>query len=735
MLLLISGALFLTLGVPGLAAGLSFGLGIGLSALGGVLVVSGLLFFLIRRGVSKVRPEEIPVTPSHEAQKILCQLPQELDQLDTSIQEVVSCLGKLKDLKYEDQGLLTEVQEKLRVFDFVRKDMVTEFLELQQVVAQEGQFLDYLINQVQSISHKLFVPDVNIGAHLAELCGYLPSGDVRVERLKRSARQVVDRFMRVTCDTRKVAMAFDENACGVAKNAFDKAFGALEECVYKSLTESYREAFYEYEKAKILRNEDVEWLQDKNKSARAEQRFREVKDRWEDLKETVFWVKENGCIDLEVLTAVGGWPDRGPEHLIPEKRRNKVMSHKLWEATMRMKGAEGTYSVARVAFEKDGSRKNQKKFQEKTKEWLRCLKDLHDQECHRARERLAELEALYPEVSVSVVETERETKFKLETAYGNLEERYQSVVRDQEDYWKEEENKEAEFREKGTKVRSPEEVVEYLQILENLLEDCSKQLTIAEVVVLGVELEATAEFEYTILSGAANRLKVLCEDIEDILPRVEEIEIMLRIAELPFLPIKQAFTKAFLQYNSCKDKLAKVEPYCQESVDYRRNKERFQSLNQDLQNVYQECQKATGLESEVSAYRDHLREQITEFETQGLDVIKEELLFVSSTLKSKLSYDPLIADIPCMKFYEEYYDGIDKARVQSRWLEKSERYRKAKKGFQEMLKEGLFKEDQALKKAEYRLLREKRMNKEKLLICNKIEAAQQRVQEFGPSDS
>ncbi|AAD18199.1 hypothetical protein [Chlamydia pneumoniae] len=158
-------------------------------------------------------------------------------------------------------------------------------------------------------------------------------------------------------------------------------------------------------------------------------------------------------------------------------------------------------------------------------------------------------------------------------------------------------------------------------------------------------------------------------------------------------------------------------------------------MNQDLQNVYQECQKATGLESEVSAYRDHLREQITEFETQGLDVIKEELLFVSSTLKSKLSYDPLIADIPCMKFYEEYYDGIDKARVQSRWLEKSERYRKAKKGFQEMLKEGLFKEDQALKKAEYRLLREKRMNKEKLLICNKIEAAQQRVQEFGPSDS
>ncbi|CRI32540.1 Uncharacterized protein BN1224_Wien1_A_00470 [Chlamydia pneumoniae] len=586
VLLLISGALFLTLGI----SGVSLGVGLGLSALGSVLVISGFLLLLERREVSGVGlegiPTGIPVGPSAEpsseeiqkkqkAKQILDQLPQELDQLDTDIQHVLSCLGKLKDLKCKDRGLLKDAKEKLQVFDFVWKDMMMEFVELQQVMDQESRYLEGLIHEVQSIAHKLFVDDVNIRSHLGESCGYLPSEDVRGELLKRFAKEVVARFMKVTRDIRKIAMAFNKNAYGAAKNAFDKAFGSLETCLYKSLTKSYRDTFCDYKRAKIL--------PDENNSARAEQRFREVKDHWEDLKETVFWVKEDGRIDIEVLTAVGGWPDRYPEHLILEKRKDKVMSHQLWEATMRVKEAEVTYSVARVAFEKDGSQQNQKKFQEKTKERLRCLKDLRDQECHRAQERLEKLTALYPEVSVSVVETERERKFNLEKAYGNLEERYQSVVQDQEDYWTEQKNREAEFRAKGTKVRSMEEVAEHLQILENLLEDCYKRLSKAETFALGVEREATEEIEYTILSDAANRLKVLCEDIEDTLPRVEEIEMMLRMAERPLHPIKQAFTKAFVQYNRCKERLAKVEPYYKESPAYVNSEERLQSLDQASQ--------------------------------------------------------------------------------------------------------------------------------------------------------
>ncbi|CRI45445.1 Hb4 [Chlamydia pneumoniae] len=264
VLFLISGALFLTLGISGLSAAISFGLGIGLSALGGVLVVSGLLCLLAKREVPTVRPEEIPegvsVAPSEEpalqaTQKTLAQLPKELDQLDRYIQEVVSCLGKLKDLRCEDQGLLKDAKEKLQVFDFVWKDMMTEFVELQQIMDQEGWYLKCLIQEMRDIGSTLFMSQVSL-FKLWEWLGYLPSGDVRGERLKKSAREVVDRFMRRICDTRKVAMTFDRNAYGVAKTAFEKAFGALETCVYKSMTESYREAFCEYKKTKILRDEE-----------------------------------------------------------------------------------------------------------------------------------------------------------------------------------------------------------------------------------------------------------------------------------------------------------------------------------------------------------------------------------------------------------------------------------------------------------------------------------------------
>ena len=92
--------------------------------------------------------------------------------------------------------------------------------------------------------------------HVSKRLGYLPSGDVRGEGLKKSTKEIVARLMSLHCEVHKVAVAFDRNSYGVAKTAFEKAFGALETCVYKSMTESYREAFCEYKKTKILRDEE-----------------------------------------------------------------------------------------------------------------------------------------------------------------------------------------------------------------------------------------------------------------------------------------------------------------------------------------------------------------------------------------------------------------------------------------------------------------------------------------------
>ncbi|AAD18195.1 HB5 protein [Chlamydia pneumoniae TW-183] len=258
-----------------------------------------------------------------------------------------------------------------------------------------------------------------------------------------------------------------------------------------------------------------------------------------------------------------------------------------------------------------------------------------------------------------------------------------------------------------------EEVSEYLQQVENQLESCSKRLTKMETFALGVRLEAKEEIESIILSDVVNRFEVLCRDIEDMLSRVEEIERMLRMAELPLLPIKEALTKAFVQHNSCKEKLTKVEPYFKESPAYLTSEERLQSLNQTLQRAYKESQKVSGLESEVRACREQLKDQVRQFETQGVSLIKEEILFVTSTFRTKFSYHSFRLHVPCMRLYEEYYDDIDLERTRARWMAMSERYRDAFQAFQEMLKEGLVEEAQALRETEYWLYREERKSKKK----------------------
>ncbi|WP_407473239.1 DUF1978 domain-containing protein [Chlamydia pneumoniae] len=51
---------------------------------------------------------------------------------------------------------------------------------------------------------------------------------------------------------------------------------------------------------------------------------------------------------------------------------------------------------------------------------------------------------MYPEVSVSIRENKiQETRSNLEKAYEAIEENYRCCVREQEDYWKEEEKREA----------------------------------------------------------------------------------------------------------------------------------------------------------------------------------------------------------------------------------------------------------------------------------------------------
>ncbi len=51
-----------------------------------------------------------------------------------------------------------------------------------------------------------------------------------------------------------------DHSYGVARELFKKAVGVLEESVYKILFKSYRDAFYECEKAKIQRDGRFKWL-------------------------------------------------------------------------------------------------------------------------------------------------------------------------------------------------------------------------------------------------------------------------------------------------------------------------------------------------------------------------------------------------------------------------------------------------------------------------------------------
>nr|CRI51126.1 Uncharacterized protein BN1224_PB1_B_10950 [Chlamydia pneumoniae] len=742
MLLLISGALFLTLGIPGLSAAISFGLGIGLSALGGVLMISGLLCLLVKREIPTVRPEEIPegvsLAPSEEpalqaAQKTLAQLPKELDQLDTDIQEVFACLRKLKDSKYESRSFLNDAKKELRVFDFVVEDTLSEIFELRQIVAQEGWDLNFLINGGRSLMMTAESESLDL-FHVSKRLGYLPSGDVRGEGLKKSAKEIVARLMSLHCEIHKVAVAFDRNSYAMAEKAFAKALGALEESVYRSLTQSYRDKFLESERAKIPWNGHITWLRDDAKSGCAEKKLRDAEERWKKFRKAVFWVEEDGGFDINNL--LGDWGTVLDPYR--QERMDEITFHELYEKTTFLKRLHRKCALAKTTFEKKRSKKNLQAVEEANARRLKYVRDWYDQEFQKAGERLEKLHALYPEVSVSIRENKiQETRSNLEKAYEAIEENYRCCVREQEDYWKEEEKREAEFRERGNKILSPEELESSLEQFDHGLKNFSEKLMELEGHILKLQKEATAEVENKILSDAESRLEIVFEDVKEMPCRIEEIEKTLRMAELPLLPTKKAFEKACSQYNSCAEMLEKVKPYCKESLAYVTSKERLVSLDEDLRRAYTECQKRfqgdSGLESEVRACREQLRERIQEFETQGLDLVEKELLCVSSRLRN--TECDCVSGVkkeapPGKKFYAQYYDEIYRVRVQSRWMTMSERLREGVQACNKMLKAGLSEEDKVLKEEEYWLYREERKNKEKRLVGTKIVATQQRVAAF-----
>lgn len=499
-----------------------------------------------------------------------------------------------------------------------------------------------------------------------------------------------------------------DHSYGVARELFKKAVGVLEESVYKSLFKSYRDAFYECEKAKIQRDGRFKWLQDT--SAHAEQRFRDINGCWEDLKQTIFWVGEHDCMDIETVRKSCMWLDRYADKFILREKEEKMERHELFHATMVRKASGHAYAKAKAAFEKERSNENQRKVKDVEKWLSKGLAEFRNQESRRARERLRELQTLYPEVSVEerVLERQRTKKVNLENLYADIEKKYHHCVREQEHYWKEVENKEAEYRENGEKVLSAEEVSECLQRLEDCLETWSKKLTKAEESVFEMKFDATEKLENKVLSDVTNRLEILCEDAEEMIFRIEEIEMTLRMVELPLLFMKNTFEKASLQYNSCKEMLAKVEPQCKESPTYRSSQERLERLNQDLQTAYTNCQERlqgfSDLESEVRTCRDHLREQMKHFEVQGLNFINEELLWVGAELFTQARLD-LVATVPYMEFYLQYHN-IKREKVRSQWMAKTERYREIRQAFQGVMKEDLLAEDTILKEEDYWLLRD-----------------------------
>ncbi|ETR79844.1 hypothetical protein X556_0831, partial [Chlamydia pneumoniae B21] len=341
-------------------------------------------------------------------------------------------------------------------------------------------------------------------------------------------------------------------------------------------------------------------------------------ERWKKFREAVFWVEEDGKIHFDDIIG-----DRGAV-LDPyrQERLKEITLHELYDKITFVKSALRKYALAKTTFEKKRSKKNLQAVEEANARRLERVRDWYDQELQKAGERLEKLHALYPEVSVSIRENKiQETRSNLEKAYEAIEENYRCCVREQEDYWKEEEKQEAEFREKGNKILSPEELESSLEQFDYGLKGLSETLMGLEKHILKLQKETTAEMENKILSDAESRLEIVFEDVKEMPCRIEEIEKTLRMAELPLLPTKKAFEKACSQYNSCAEMLEKVKPYCKESFAYVTSKERLESLDEDLRRAYTECQKRfqgdSGLESEVRACREQLRERIQEFETQG----------------------------------------------------------------------------------------------------------------------
>ncbi|WP_100933984.1 DUF1978 domain-containing protein [Candidatus Chlamydia corallus] len=751
ILILVCGIIFFSQAIPGCGLLVSLGLGLGTSVLGLlVFVLGGLLLFKLQEVIQEVprAPHVIEIEDTSEPGRVkakdsLTRLPKEICQLKNYIRSVEKGLNNIKNWSNEDERLIDKFKQKLKSLGSAHDYVISEFCEIRHILEEEEQNIALAEEYLAFVSRGIFNTAVDMESflnlnHLSEIRPYLAVSNPKLLEITEKSQDVVNQFMNATVAFKKAQILFKNNKHAQIKKMLERSHALIEALIYKSLERSYNKAGLLCEKVRIIHDNPLfPWEQDQQKYTQAKKEFEERSRCLEEFEKTFFWLDDESTISY---TDRWDFLNESIEHKMLRVDRDAISIRKI-----ALKNRARNY--AKALLEKERTKEHKRDLEQARRAFEYESKKFYRKEYAEAETRVKVLKTSFPnlEIATNIREVRSrspEIPNHSEDVLEEIDKEHIEYENKQRLYWQkigsEEEGVRKELEGESHSLNQSRRVYSaecYARRLKGLLLQWTKDIRTVEAHIEDAAIDFDQEISKIELRHAQARLELLEEEINDIFPKVADMEELISYEEHCIFSIRTNLEKAYIQYNKCSEMLLDAELFFAEDERFIHSDAMLRDMRYQLQQVserYKEKkQEFTTLEDRVTGHKCLLKGEVQRFQLEGLDFLKDELLSTAYDLYKKAgAREHIPVGVPCMQLYYNYYEDKETI-VRKRLFNMTERYQNFQRNLnclkfdsEVLLKEELYKPEEHEKR------QEERESKEAELLLKKLQVAEDHLSEL-----
>ncbi|ACZ33105.1 IncA family protein [Chlamydia pneumoniae LPCoLN] len=488
ILLIASGIIFLAVAIPGLSSAVALGLGCGMTALGTVLLITGL--------VSLIRSEQLALEQV-EIKQARTRVNNELDQLSQYVFYTENVLDNLKRWSYRDLGFVRQAQEEVTNLEQDIEEIFLTLRDIRNALDNEEFFMTHAKQCLAQVGESLF-QDASIDefinlAHLSEIRQHLDINDPRWSMITKKVKGTVVRFIYVSTMYKQIKSNFEKSDFGQLRKMLLNNYKTIEEVLYQSFQKGYNRAALLSEKTRIIHTSSLlHWEKDEDKHLNIKNECASRLENFKKFRTLFLGLSEEDVIDF---TGASGWDcSKLPRKELPLDGGKKKLRFKR------------TFADEQVG------------------DW----------------DRTTSLEHMTPQ-----------EEDPLDKLMDQVEQEATSVLKDQDRYWKEIETSEAKFRSlpQEDDFEKQSQIDSYIRDLDDHLSVWANQLSAAEdalIEVTDVQEHGNREMLKNIQQG----LELIEDAVKATLPRVDFIQELLEKEELPLVAARMSLENSYLKISS-----------------------------------------------------------------------------------------------------------------------------------------------------------------------------------------